>query len=173
MVRVDVIAASQLGALRDALAALLIETVASGASVGFAHPLSRADAERYWEGVVDDAAQGGVVVLAACAGDRVVGSVQLCRSRYPNGRHRGEVAKLMVQPSMRRRGIGGALLGALEAAARDIGLTLLFLDTQVGSAAEALYAQAGWTRAGVIPRFAYRPDGGGPDGTALWYRELD
>lgn len=171
--RVDVIPAARLGAVRDELAALLVETVASGASVGFAHPLPPEDARAYWDGVIEDATQGRVVVLGACADDGLAGTVQLCRSRYPNGRHRGEVAKLMVRRSMRRRGVGSALLGGLEATAREMGLTLLFLDTHVGSAAEALYARAGWTRAGVIPRFAYRPDGGGPEGTAFWYRELD
>jgi len=48
---------------------------------------------------------------------------------------------------------------AVEDEARRAGRTLLVLDTETESAAESLYAKLGWTLAGVIPDFAYRPDG--------------
>jgi len=41
----------------------------------------------------------------------------------------GEVKRMYVVPAARRRGHAGRLLGALEDAAREIGLTRLRLDT--------------------------------------------
>lgn len=90
---------------------------------------------------------------------RVVGTVQLVRSSYPNGRDRAEVAKLLVHRRARRRGLGEQLLRRAEAEGRAAGLKLLFLDTESGSEAARLYRRLGWTAAGEIPDFAYRPDG--------------
>jgi hypothetical protein len=53
-----------------------------------------------------------------------------------------------------------------------MGLTLLFLDTHVGSAAKALYAQAGWTRAGVIPASPTGPTAADPRAPRSGTREL-
>jgi hypothetical protein len=50
-------------------------------------------------------------------------------------------------------------MAALEAEARDAGRTLLVLDTEADSEAERMYVKLGWAKAGVIPDFAYRPDG--------------
>ena len=55
-----------------------------------------------------------------------------------------------------------------EAEARSIGKTLLVLDTATGGAAEQLYEQLGWTRAGVIPDYALYPDGTPCDTTIFW-----
>ena len=44
-----------------------------------------------------------------------------------------------------------------EQAAAQSGTTIPLLDTQTGSAAEALYRTAGWTAAGVIPDYAAGP----------------
>ena len=52
-----------------------------------------------------------------------------------------------------------ALLAAAEDAGRDLGLTLLVLDTVTGGEAERLYARLGWERVGVIPNYALTPDG--------------
>ena len=60
---------------------------------------------------------------------------------------------------MRRRGIATELMNAAEEHARLASRTLLILDTETGSAAEVLYRKLGWTEVGVIPDFAYRPDG--------------
>jgi hypothetical protein len=50
-------------------------------------------------------------------------------------------------------------MNAAENHARRASRTLLFLDTETGGAAEAMYRGLGWTVVGVIPGFAYRPDG--------------
>jgi len=55
---------------------------------------------------------------------------------------------LFVVPQAQGRGIGRALLGALVADARRLGLAALTLSTEKGSRAEAFYREAGWRGAG-------------------------
>jgi GNAT superfamily N-acetyltransferase len=141
------------------LAALLVDAVRSGASVGFVEPFGQQQAEAWWRSLRDDVAAATLVVFAARHGSRVVGTVSLRPARMPNGRHRGEVAKLLVDRDVRRRGVGMALMRVVEARARTLGLTLLILDTESGSDAERLYQDMGWTVAGVIPEFAALPSG--------------
>ena len=86
----------------------------------------------------------------------------------PNQPHRGEIAKLLVRRSARRRGIAQHLMEGAEAAARSEGKTLLVLDTVTGDAAERLYERLGWTRVGVIPNYALYPDGRPCDTTVFW-----
>jgi len=57
----------------------------------------------------------------------------------------GEVKRLYVESWMRGRGVGRALMDALEAAARDIGLGLLRLETGAAlGAAVGLYRAMGY-----------------------------
>ncbi len=58
-----------------------------------------------------------------------------------------------------RRGIGRALMLAIENQARTGGRTTLVLDTREGDPSEALYSQIGYARAGVIPEYARSADG--------------
>jgi GNAT superfamily N-acetyltransferase len=141
----------------DDLAALLVDAVDSNASVGFAAALALDEARSWW---VERLADEWVTVLVERDADgHVVGTVQLVRTATPNGRHRAEVAKLLVHRRARRRGIGERLMRQVEQEARQLTLTLLYLDTETGSDGDRLYRRLGWEVAGVIPGFAYRPDG--------------
>jgi GNAT superfamily N-acetyltransferase len=144
----------------DGLAALIVDSVEGGASLGFPRPLAVADARAWAEGVAAAVEARRVMVLAARRDGAICGSVQLGFATYPNGRHRGEVAKLMVRRDARGRGVGTRLMAAIEAAAKEAGLRTLFLDTETGSDGERLYRTLGWTLAGVIPEFAASPEGG-------------
>jgi ribosomal protein S18 acetylase RimI-like enzyme len=141
----------------DDLAALLVDAVDSNASVGFPAGLSLGEARSWWQERLAD--ERVTVLVERDAGGRVVGTVQLVRPATPNGRHRAEVAKLLVHRRARRRGIGERLMRQIEQEARQLALTLLFLDTETGSEGDRLYRRLGWEVAGVIPGFAYRPDG--------------
>jgi ribosomal protein S18 acetylase RimI-like enzyme len=101
----------------------------------------------------------------------LVGTVQLALATKPNGRHRGEVQKLLVHTTARRRGIAQKLLDAIERAALEAGRSLLVLDTEQGSDAERLYRRAGYSEAGVIPRFA-ATTAGPLTATVIFYKEL-
>lgn len=161
-------------ATTEALAALLVATVADGASVGFMHPLALDVARPFCDAALASASRGERIVLVAedIAPHAVVGTVQVVLALPENQPHRAEVAKMQVHPSARRRGLGEALMRAAESAARDAGRTLLVLDTMTGSDAERLYERLGWTRSGTIPCYALWPRGGAPGSTTVFYRQL-
>jgi hypothetical protein len=56
--------------------------------------------------------------------------------------------------------------------ALDCGRTLLVLDAVTGGDAERLYERLGWSRVGVIPRFALMPDGAFCS-TTYFFRDLE
>lgn len=153
------------------LAMILADAVADGASVGFLLPFSPDDAATWWQSIERDVVRGDVIVIAARVDRRMVGTAQLRLAQWPNGRHRAEVAKVLVHRSARRRGIATALMGEIERLALAEGRTLLVLDTIADSDAERLYAQLGWTRAAEIPDYAGMPDGELRP-TVVFYRRL-
>ncbi len=149
---------------------VLIDCVAGGASVSFMQPLSIPKAMAYWQGIAAGVARAERVLLVAEADGVIVGTVQLVLDMPENQPHRADVAKMLVHRQARRRGVGAALLDAVETAARTAGRALLVLDTADETAAR-LYARAGWQRVGVVPGFALWP-GGGPCDTTFFYRAL-
>jgi GNAT superfamily N-acetyltransferase len=154
------------------LVALLKDAVDSGASVGFLPPLAAADGEAYWRSVVEAVRDGSCILLGAREPDgTLVGTAQLLLATRPNGSHRAEVAKVIVHTKARRRGIGRALMLAIEARARGLGRKTLVLDTRRGDPSEQLYTSVGYTLAGVIPRYARSADGT-LDPSAFYYRLL-
>ena len=153
------------------LAALLVDAVESGASVGFVLPLSLEEASAWWRGLTPEVAAGRVVVLLLRVDGRALGTAQLRLASLPNSTHRAEVAKVLVHREARRRGIGVTLMATIEHAARSRGRSLLVLDTIAGSDAVRLYERLSWTRAGEIPRYAAMPDGSLAP-TVVFYKEL-
>jgi ribosomal protein S18 acetylase RimI-like enzyme len=152
----------------DALATVLADCVAGGASVSYMAPFSHEDARGAFEGFAAEIEQGRRLLLAAFADGDLVGTVQVILALPPNQPHRGEIAKLLVHRSARRRGIAERLMVRAEAEARAEGKTLLVLDTVTGDGAERLYERLGWTRVGVIPGYALYPDGRPCDTTVFW-----
>jgi acetyltransferase len=145
--------------LVQGLCGLLIDAVEHGASVGFLAPLAAQTASRYWEQALSSLCTGLYLWVAQSDGV-VVGSVQLLPCEKENGMHRAEIQKLFVLQSHRGQGIASQLMQAAEAFARSKNRTLLVLDTQAGSPAEAMYRHLGWQKAGEIPGYAAAPDGG-------------
>jgi len=154
-----------------ALARLLSETVESGEAVSFLAPLPIESAEEWWRKTITDAHPRAVFLVARDEGN-IVGTVQLHPAWAPNQPHRAEVVKLLVDPKVRRAGLGTTLMQAVEDAACSAGLTLLTLDAKRGGAAERLYRKLGWTHVGTIPRFALDPDGKTPHDAVIFYKEL-
>jgi len=172
MYEIRTVAPEQLDEHAASFVTLLQDAVDSGASVGFVPPLDDDAARRYWAGVRAAIGGGNRILLAAVEEGAVLGSVQLDLAAMPNAGHRAEVMKLMVHRAARRRGIGRALMRALEDAARRAGRRLIVLDTRPGDSAEQLYAALGYARGGVIPRYALSA-AGTLDATVYMYRELD
>jgi acetyltransferase len=156
--------------LRD-LAALLRDAVEGGASVGFMLPVHEAETMDFWREIFSEVKAAKRIVLAARDAGRIVGTTQLELAARPNSRHRAELQKLLVLRSHRGRGFGSALISAAESAARSDGRTLIVLDTSMTGNAINLYARCGYTRAGILPRYARDPDGPFID-TGIYYKEL-
>ncbi len=71
-----------------------------------------------------------------------------------------EILSLVVETRARRRGLGAALLAALETACFEAGARAIFLEvSEANEAAQALYAAAGYREVGRRPR--YYEDGAG------------
>ncbi len=141
------------------LGAILKDCVDGGASVSFMADMTLEEAVAFWTGVAMSQATDHRSVLVAEDAEGPLGVVEVIRAGTPNQPHRGDVAKMLVHRRGRRRGVGEALMRAAEDAARDMGLSLLVLDTVEGGVAERLYARLGWVRVGAIPDYALMPDG--------------
>ncbi len=134
------------------LADILIGCVAEGASVSFLPPMSREKARAFWKRVSTEVAQNHRLLLVAWLDGVLAGTVQLNLDAQENQPHRVEVEKLLVDPALRRRGVGTALVRRAEQAAERLGRRLMTLDTRGEAAGEALYRRLGWQEAGRIPR---------------------
>lgn len=87
--------------------------------------------------------------LRAPAGDFLVGweagTPVACGGIRRHDERRAEVRRMYVVPEARSRGVGRALLGAVEDAARRRGYTTVVLDTGIEQPhAESLYRRAGY-----------------------------
>jgi GNAT superfamily N-acetyltransferase len=152
------------------LAALMIDVVEGGASIGFMLPIDAERAEAFWRRIAAGVDGGERVLFVADDGDGIVGTVQLVLEQPENQPHRADVAKMMVASRARRQGIGAALMRAAEHEAQARRKSLLVLDT-ASADAERLYVRLGWQRCGTIPGYALLPQGGRCD-TTYFYRVL-
>jgi GNAT superfamily N-acetyltransferase len=154
------------------LSEVLLDCVQGGASVNFMAGFSAARALVFWQQVAQQVQQGERALLVAQDNSgRIVGTVQLALSQPDNQPHRADVNKLLVHRRARQRGVGEALMRAVEDLARARGKTLLVLDT-ASDAAERIYLRTGWLLCGRIPGYAMMPDGA-PTGTTILYKSLD
>ncbi|GAA2791710.1 GNAT family N-acetyltransferase [Saccharopolyspora taberi] len=163
--------ADELLASAEEFGSLLVDTVDSGASVGFLAPLDHAAATAWWTAVAPGVAAGGTVVWAARVDGRIAGTVQIRFEDKENGRHRAEVVKLLVHRDARGRGLGRELLAVAERGAVEAGVRLLLLDTVTGSPADSLYRSAGWTPFGTVPGYAADTKGV-PEPTTFFYKAV-
>ncbi len=146
------------GAL-DELSDVLADCVAGGASVNFMAGFSVNDARKFFGKVESGAAGGDLILLAAKVNGKIVGTVQLGLDTPPNQPHRADVKKMLVHRSARGRGIGMALMKAIEDEALKRDRWLLVLDTVPGESGHRLYLRAGWQQSGTVPDYALFPDG--------------
>ncbi|WP_428674072.1 N-acetyltransferase family protein [Roseibium sp.] len=153
------------------LGALLKACVEDGAGIGFILPLSQEKAEAFWTGKLPALETGEAFLMVARAGGEVAGVVMLALAPQDNGPHRAEVAKLMVHPAHRRKGLARKLMSAVDGLALSLGRWLLVLDTVTGDRAEKLYPTCGYRKVGLIPDYAYGSHGD-LDATTVFYKDL-
>jgi GNAT superfamily N-acetyltransferase len=152
------------------LAEVLADCVDGGASVNFMSPYSHGEALAFFRKVEASVASGDTVLLAARLEGKIVGTVQLGLDVPPNQRHRADIKKMLVHRSARGRGVGMALMTAVEEEARQRGRWLLVLDTVPGESGHRLYLRAGWQQSGTVPDYALFPDGRLCDTAIMWKR---
>lgn len=142
--------------------------VAEGASIGFISedPLPM---QQLWHGVIASLASGEKQLIVARQQGKIVATLIVVLGMPANGRHRAEIAKLLVHPQARRQGIARELLSRGERLAAEAGRTLLVLDTRTGDLAEQLYLSQGWKISGQIPNFALSTEGV-LDATTVMYK---
>lgn len=150
---------------------LLVETVAAGGSVSFMHPLAPEVAAAFWTRSLKAVEAEERVVLGALQDGQLLSTVTLLLDCPPNQPHRGEIAKMMTRLKHRGQGLARALMVEAEEIARQRGRTLLTLDTADDNGAGPFYEKLGFTRAGVIPDYAYKPHGG-LCGTIIYWKRI-
>jgi len=160
--------AAQTRAAIGELARVLADCVDGGASVSFMPPFGQREAERFFENVAGEVANGKTVLLAAKIDGRIEGTVQLGLDTPPNQPHRGDIKKLLVHRGARKAGLASALMREIESVARKRGRWLLVLDTVKDGDGERVYTRLGWQRTGVIPDYALFPDGSLCDTVVFW-----
>jgi ribosomal protein S18 acetylase RimI-like enzyme len=148
------------------LTELLIKIVEDGASVGFLSPLDEVDSMNYWKEVMGP----GVFLWVARLDGKMIGTVQLHLAMKKNATHRAEVAKLMILPDERRKGIARLLMQYVEDKAVEQGRNLLILDTRSGDPSNNLYRSLGYIEAGKIPNYA-KSSNGKLDDTIFYYKQ--
>jgi ribosomal protein S18 acetylase RimI-like enzyme len=168
--RVSLVASTEVDDLLPALAELLAEAVNGGASLGFLPPVGAIECRRYWLSLRAELRDGNRLLFGAWVADRLAATGQLALPRWPNGRHRAEVNKLIVAAPLQGRGIGHHLLQAMHDAARRRGRSLLLLNTRRGDRAEAFYRGQGYREAGLIPGYSLGPEGEPYDNLLMYLR---
>lgn len=171
MLRINELKAPPSLELFSELVELLQDSVTGGASVGWTEVPSTKEARNYWTQVLEAVGRGERKLFVATDDHVCAGAIQLALSPKQNSRHRGEIQKLMVHSTYRRKGVGSALLTALENAASAHGLSTLVLDTRTGDDAEQLYRKAGYHFVGTIPGYLQTADGK-LESTSIFYRHL-
>lgn len=138
--------------LVDELIDLWLAVTDAGGAVGFVAPVDRDTVARevapFWDRVID-----GVTDVVVALDDGVaIGLGFLSPATDPLvAPHRGEVQKLMRAPSSAGRGVGAAVLEALEDRARERGMDLLTLTVRGGTGREAFYEAHGYRVVARLP----------------------
>jgi ribosomal protein S18 acetylase RimI-like enzyme len=141
------------------LARLHEDAFRAGMALGMLESIGSEPLEHSYREVVAALDERERLLLVAEEDGRVLGMAQLARSGAMNAQHRAEVQRVAVADNARGNGIGRQLMAAVEDAARQCGLTLLWLTTHEGSAACTFYEALGYTKLGVMPSYSRRPDG--------------
>ncbi|CAJ2504772.1 Uu.00g121660.m01.CDS01 [Anthostomella pinea] len=134
-------------------------------SLGFLAPVSDDEADSYWHSISQKLAeQPPTLHLFVVATDStptvVLATAQLHTIPKVTHQHRAKIAKVLVHPSARRKGIAKALMRHVEVFARDeLKREILMLDTATETPAREFYKSIGWAEWGTCPEYGQFADG--------------
>jgi ribosomal protein S18 acetylase RimI-like enzyme len=143
----------------------------AGMALGAAGTAVAGTLRRSYHDAVDRLDDRKRLLLVAERRGELVGMAQVVFSGVGNAAHRAEVQRVAVGEAARGAGIGARLMRALEEAAVQRGVTLLWLTTHDQTGACGFYEAIGYTKLGVMPNYSRRPDGTLWPG-AFYFREL-
>jgi ribosomal protein S18 acetylase RimI-like enzyme len=147
------------------------DALKSGMALGALDSLGHGVLERSYRDVVAALGNRDRLLLVAEENEEILGMAQLVFSGATNADHRAEVQRVGVATAARGRGIGRLLMTAVEEAAGERGVTLLWLTTHADTEACGFYEAVGYTRMGTMPNYSRRPDGTLWPG-AFYFKEL-
>lgn len=132
---------------------------------------SRHALRRYLDACTGDIGADGSLRLIVARGDEAVGTVDLCDY---DARNRTAWLSIYIDSRWRGHGIGtAALREALRLAADGCGLRILgTLVRADNGASTALFARAGFARAGCLPQWIETDGGRGRADLQIFYRKL-
>jgi GNAT superfamily N-acetyltransferase len=137
--------------LSDRLLTIWTDVSNAGGSVGFVPPVTEDEVRPVAEQAFKKVRSGEHRILVGYRRNEPVGFLFLEQRPGPLFKHFATVKRLQVHPSFQRRGIGGALLGAAEDAARGLGLEQLHLTVRGGTGTESFYEARGYELKARIP----------------------
>jgi ribosomal protein S18 acetylase RimI-like enzyme len=101
-----------------------------GGAIGWMSPPSRAETDRWLDGVLRAAAAGDAAMCIAMVDGRLAAMGLWRRDQAPYFRHLAEVARVMVHPRTRGLGLGRAVTEALIGGATTAGIETLHLGVR-------------------------------------------
>jgi ribosomal protein S18 acetylase RimI-like enzyme len=164
------VAPGEADAIAPALAALHEDAFRAGMALGMLESIGRDGLERAYREAVATLDDDRALVVAELGGE-IVAMAQVTRSSAMNAEHRAEIQRVVVADAARGRGVGRELMAAIERAAGELEITLVWLTTHDASDACAFYEAIGYVRMGVMPDYSRRPDGT-PAAAAFYFKEL-
>lgn len=142
----------------EAIAQLIDSTAADGGTLGYNAPMTPEVKALLIVQLARQVADGDLHVLLGRAPGGPVFLVMLRPNRMPNCRHTAELAKGVVHPDWRGRGLVELAFQALVTRADALGIEQFVLDVREGSRAHALWQRFGFVSYGVLDDYA-RVDG--------------
>lgn len=137
--------------LVDAVVDIWTAVSNTGGAVGFLPGVTAAQVRPVAEVSLAAVADGRHDLVVALDDDRPVGFGFLETRIGPLFAHLGTVKRLQRDPRHRGRGVGAAVLGEIEVAARARGMALLTLTVRGGTGLEGYYTALGYRIDGRLP----------------------
>ncbi|KAK3390207.1 hypothetical protein B0H63DRAFT_108474 [Podospora didyma] len=171
----------QHGHLIPYIAALHASCITVDHMIGpFLPPLTNEKLLPWWKERIAEANQGTRVIVlllpdtapgAKPMGPDLRGLAMLKLSETETGSFRGRIDAVLVNQKFRRQGGAKALVDALEYEAARRGRTLLLVDAETGSVAEAAFKKFNFIEIGKVPQFS-RVLSNDRKGETFFYKDL-
>ncbi|WP_043459374.1 GNAT family N-acetyltransferase [Azohydromonas australica] len=136
------------------IVALINEAVADEGTLGYAAPMTEAEADAYVKALDIRVASGDCHVFLVRVGGEPAFMAQLSISGMPNCRHRAEISKGVAARRFRGRGLVDLAFREIVKRSETLGVEQLVLDVREGTRAHRLWQRYGFQTYGVLEDYA-------------------